>query len=120
MSGAISGLSADAPPVEYLAELKFDGLAISIRYENGRLAVAATRGDGEVGEDVTPNVRTIRAIPHRLRGGHAPAVLEIRGEVYMTRRDFAALNARQQETGESSSSTRGTRRQVRCARSIRR
>ena len=61
-------LGDDDPPVEYMAELKFDGLAISLRYERGLLAVAATRGDGEVGEDVTANVRTIRAIPQRLRG----------------------------------------------------
>jgi DNA ligase (NAD+) len=61
------GLAADAPPVEYVAELKFDGLAISLRYEDGRLTVAATRGDGEVGEDVTRNIHTIRAIPRRLR-----------------------------------------------------
>jgi len=93
------GISTEAPPVEYMAELKFDGLAISIRYEDGHLAVAATRGDGEVGEDVTPNVRTIRSIPRRLRGGNAPSVLEVRGEVYMTRRDFEALNARQQASG---------------------
>ncbi len=85
-------LGPDDPPIEYSAELKFDGLAISLRYEQGALAVAATRGDGEVGEDVTANVRTIRAIPQRLRG-KAPAVLEVRGEVYMTRRDFASLNA---------------------------
>ena len=59
-------LADDAPPVEYVAELKFDGLAINLRYERGRLTVAATRGDGEVGEDVTRNIRTIRAIPARL------------------------------------------------------
>jgi DNA ligase (NAD+) len=94
------GLGGDDPPIEYLAELKFDGLAISLRYEQGRLTVGATRGDGEVGEDVTANVRTIRAIPQRLRGSAAsPAVLEVRGEVYMTRRDFAELNARQQAAG---------------------
>ncbi len=93
------GLAADAPPVEYMAEYKFDGLAISIRYESGRLGVAATRGDGEVGEDVTPNIETIRAIPRRLRGARVPAVLEVRGEVYMTRRDFDELNARQQAAG---------------------
>ncbi len=93
-------LGDDAPPVEYMAELKFDGLAISLRYEQGVLAVAATRGDGEVGEDVTANVRTIRGIPQRLRGGlKAPAVLEVRGEVYMGRQDFAELNARQQAAG---------------------
>jgi DNA ligase (NAD+) len=94
------GLAADAPPVEYLAELKFDGLAISVRYEEGALVRAATRGDGEVGEDVTRNIRTIRAIPQRLRGRGAPRVLEIRGEVYMTRRDFEALNERQRAAGQ--------------------
>jgi len=93
------GLAADATPVEYMAELKFDGLAISLRYENGRLAVGATRGDGEIGEDVTGNVRTIKPIPHQLRGKKVPAVLEIRGEVYMSRRDFAELNARQDADG---------------------
>ena len=93
------GLAADAPPVEYMAELKFDGLAISLRYENGRLAVGATRGDGEIGEDVTGNVRTIKPIPHQLRGKKVPALLEIRGEVYMSRRDFAELNARQDADG---------------------
>ncbi len=70
---AILGLRPDAPPVEYIAELKFDGLAISLRYENGKLAVAATRGDGEVGEDVTRNVRTIRAVPQQLSLHGPPA-----------------------------------------------
>jgi len=93
------GLGADAPPVEYMAELKFDGLAISVRYEDGVLAVGATRGDGQVGEDVTQNVRTIRWIPQRLKG-KAPKVLEIRGEVYIALKDFEALNARQQEAGQ--------------------
>jgi len=93
------GVPADGAPVEYAVEYKFDGLAISLRYEAGRLAVAATRGDGEVGEDVTPNIETIRAIPRRLRGSKIPPVLEVRGEVYMTRRDFDALNARQQAAG---------------------
>ena len=91
-------LADDAPPVAYTAELKFDGLATSLRYENGKLAVAATRGDGETGEDVTANVRTIAAVPQRLRG-KPPPVLEVRGEIYMTRADFAALNARQQAAG---------------------
>ncbi|MDF3889240.1 MULTISPECIES: NAD-dependent DNA ligase LigA [Cupriavidus] len=89
--------SADA--VEYASELKFDGLAMSLRYEDGRLVQAATRGDGETGEDVTVNVRTIKAIPLRLRGA-APAVLEVRGEVFMYRREFDKLNARQAEAGE--------------------
>ncbi|HZP64879.1 MAG TPA: NAD-dependent DNA ligase LigA, partial [Rudaea sp.] len=93
------GLGIDVPPVEYMAELKFDGLAISLRYEHGALAVGATRGDGQVGEDVTQNVRTIRSIPQRLKG-KAPPVLEVRGEVYMNLRDFEALNARQQQAGQ--------------------
>ena len=93
------GLKDDDPPLEYAAELKFDGLAISLRYEDGVLVQAATRGDGETGEDVTSNVRTVKAIPLRLRG-EAPAVLEIRGEVYMRRDDFERLNARQAEAGD--------------------
>ena len=93
------GLGEDAPPVEYIAELKFDGLAINLRYEKGRLAVAATRGDGEVGEDVTRNIPTIRAIPRRLATKDPPEILDVRGEVYMTRADFASLNARQLAAG---------------------
>src|SRR5690242_13611734 len=93
------GLAPDAPPVEYDAELKFDGLAVSLRYEQGRLTVAATRGDGEVGEDVTRNIHTIRAIPLRLSTKQPPGVLEVRGEVYMSRKDFARLNARQEAAG---------------------
>jgi DNA ligase (NAD+) len=94
------GLAADAPPIEYVAELKFDGLAISLRYEDGRLAVAATRGDGEVGEDVTRNIYTIRPIPRRLRADKPPRVFEIRGEVYMSRKDFERLNERQIAAGQ--------------------
>ncbi len=93
------GLAAADPPVEYLAELKFDGLAINLRYERGALALAATRGDGETGEDVTPNVRTVRSIPLRLHG-HAPALLDVRGEIYMTRADFERMNERQRAAGE--------------------
>ena len=93
------GLADDAPPVEYAAELKFDGLAINLRYEAGVLVQAATRGDGETGEDVTQNIRTIGQIPLRLNGA-APAVLEVRGEVYMRRRDFERMNERQREKGE--------------------
>jgi DNA ligase (NAD+) len=88
------GLGADDPPVAYAAEMKFDGLAINLRYEGGVLVQAATRGDGETGEDVTHTVRTIAAVPKRLKGVTAP-VLEVRGEVFMRRDDFAALNERQ-------------------------
>jgi DNA ligase (NAD+) len=85
----------DADPlVDYVAELKFDGLAMSLRYENGVLVQAATRGDGEMGEEVTQNIRTIGQIPLRLPSD-APKVLEVRGEVYMARGDFEALNERQ-------------------------
>ena len=88
-------LAEAAPPVEYVTELKFDGLAMSLRYEAGILVQAATRGDGEFGEDVTHNIRTIGQIPLRIQG--APPVLEVRGEVYMRRDEFEALNARQRE-----------------------
>ncbi|MBX9715699.1 MAG: NAD-dependent DNA ligase LigA, partial [Burkholderiaceae bacterium] len=85
---------ADAP-IEYAAELKFDGLAMNLRYESGVLVQAATRGDGETGEDVTQNIRTIAQIPRRLHSDTPPAVLEVRGEVYIRRDDFEALNERQ-------------------------
>jgi DNA ligase (NAD+) len=88
----------DALPVAYAAELKFDGLAINLRYEHGVLVQAATRGDGETGEDVTHTIRTVKAIPHYLKHGNAP-VLEVRGEVFMRRDDFESLNARQREAG---------------------
>ncbi|SHM70239.1 NAD-dependent DNA ligase LigA [Rhizobacter sp. OV335] len=93
------GLKEGDPPVDYNAELKFDGLAINLRYENGKLVQAATRGDGETGEDVTHNVRTIGEIPRRLKGD-APPVLEVRGEVYMRRDAFEALNERLRSKGE--------------------
>ncbi|NHZ97077.1 NAD-dependent DNA ligase LigA [Massilia sp. CCM 8734] len=95
---AREGLEADE--VEYAAELKFDGLAISLRYENGVFVQAATRGDGATGEDVTANIRTVRAIPLRLHGEAVPAVLEVRGEVLMYKADFAKLNARQRDAGQ--------------------
>jgi len=84
------------PAVEYVAEPKFDGLAMSLRYEYGVLVQAATRGDGEVGEEVTQNIRTIGQIPLSLPAG-VPPVLEVRGEVYMRRDDFEALNERQRQ-----------------------
>jgi DNA ligase (NAD+) len=87
--------------VEYVAEPKVDGLAVSLRYENGALARAATRGDGEVGEDVTQNIRTIRAIPLRLRTDRPPAKLEARGEVYMSFEAFRACNTEREEAGEA-------------------
>jgi len=90
------GLTDADPSVTYVGELKFDGLAMSLRYENGALVQAATRGDGETGEEVTANIRTIGQIPLRLPAD-APSVLEVRGEVYMRRDDFEALNERQRQ-----------------------
>jgi len=87
-----------AEPVAFVCELKIDGLAMSLRYEDGRLVQAATRGDGRVGEDVTANVRTISVVPKRVKG--APPVLEVRGEVYMPVRAFEALNERQLAAGD--------------------
>ena len=91
------GLAEDAP-LALMAEPKIDGVSLALRYEDGALVEAATRGDGEVGENVTANARTVADIPERVEG--APAVLEVRGEVYMAHDDFAALNARQAEAGE--------------------
>lgn len=93
-------LSLSAPGIWYATELKFDGLAINLRYEQGVLVSAATRGDGETGEDVTSNIRTIRNIPLRLTGPGVPSVLEVRGEVLMHRADFQRLNAQQAATGQ--------------------
>jgi len=93
------GLDESAPAVEYVAEPKFDGLAMNLRYEHGVLVQAATRGDGEMGEDVTQNIRTIGQIPLRLPPG-VPEILEVRGEVYMRRDDFERLNEKQRERGQ--------------------
>lgn len=92
------GLSDDAI-VELTAEPKIDGLSLALRYEKGELAVAATRGDGEVGENVTVNARTIDNVPHKLAGDNVPDVIEVRGEVYIGKADFTALNAAQEESG---------------------
>lgn len=91
------GLQA-SDPLSYTAEPKIDGLSLSIRYENGKLVQAATRGDGETGENVTTNALTVKDIPNQISG--APDILEVRGEVYMSHADFAALNRRQEEKGE--------------------
>jgi DNA ligase (NAD+) len=89
-----------ASTLAFTAEPKIDGLSCAIRYERGQLTRAATRGDGEEGEDVTANVRTIRAIPEKLNGNDVPEVLEVRGEVYLRHADFARINARQAEQGK--------------------
>ena len=94
-----AGMVGQDQAVEYMAECKFDGLAISLRYEKGLLVQAATRGDGRVGEDVTSNIRTLRSVPLKLQGD-VPEVLEVRGEVLMYRSDFDALNEAQQARGE--------------------
>jgi DNA ligase (NAD+) len=86
--------------VEYAAEVKYDGLAINLRYIDGLLVQAATRGDGYTGEDVTTNIRTIRSIPLRLNTDNPPAILDVRGEVLMFKKDFEAMNARQREAGQ--------------------
>jgi DNA ligase (NAD+) len=96
------GLGEHDAPVDYAVELKFDGLAINLRYEHGLLVQALTRGDGETGEDVTANIRTLRDIPLRLKDvptGEAPALIEVRGEVYMRRDHFDRYNARQRAQG---------------------
>ncbi|MBQ0820210.1 NAD-dependent DNA ligase LigA [Microvirga sp. HBU67558] len=88
-------------PLAFTAEPKIDGLSLSLRYENGRLVSAATRGDGQVGEDVTNNARTVGDIPHRLKGSEVPDIFEVRGEVYLSHEDFAAINARQEAAGRA-------------------
>ncbi len=84
----------------FCCEPKLDGLAVSIRYENGVLVQAATRGDGYTGEDITSNVRTIRAVPLKLKGDKVPAVLEVRGEVFMPLAGFNAMNEKARQSGE--------------------
>ncbi len=89
----------DTDPVAFVAEPKIDGLSISIRFENGQLVEAATRGDGSEGERVTDNVRTIKEIPHKLGGKNVPDIVEVRGEIYMSHADFKALNEAQAAAG---------------------
>ncbi len=94
------GLDADQP-LQYVAELKIDGLAVSLTYREGRLAVGATRGDGSVGEDVTPNLKTVRGMPLRLRDGAPAAEAEVRGEVFLTHSEFQRINQEREEQGEA-------------------
>jgi DNA ligase (NAD+) len=110
------GRSAEDPPVRYVCELKIDGLAISLRYEGRRFVRGATRGDGATGEDVTPNLRTVRAIPLTLKEDPPGDRLEVRGEVYMPRGAFAALNEQLEQEGKplyanARNTTAGTVRQ---------
>ncbi|MEE8380101.1 MAG: NAD-dependent DNA ligase LigA, partial [Gammaproteobacteria bacterium] len=90
----------DVTDIEFMAEPKLDGLAISLLYEEGILVRAATRGDGVTGENVTQNVRTIHSVPLRLVGNDYPRILEVRGEVYMSKQGFEALNKRQEQNNE--------------------
>jgi NAD-dependent DNA ligase len=99
--------------------LKFDGLAISLRYENGVLVQAATRGDGTTGENVTANIRTVRAIPLRLHGENLPQVIDVRGEVLMYKDDFARLNQRQRDAGQKEFANPATPPPAACASWIR-
>ena len=91
----------DHEKLAFSAEPKIDGLSLSLRYESGELVTAATRGDGAEGEDVTANIRTLRDVPHRLKGRNVPPVCEVRGEVYMTKAAFLKLNERQKAAGDT-------------------
>ena len=112
------GLGVETSPA-YVAELKIDGLSIALTYEDGRLVRGATRGDGMRGEDVTPNVRTVRAIPLSLKGGPKGRI-EIRGEVYLPKKNFERINQEQERRASRSTRTPATPRPGRCAISIRR
>jgi len=105
-----------APDLRYVAELKIDGLAVSLRYERGRFVQGATRGDGSTGEDVTANLRTIEVLPERLG---EPVTAEVRGEVFMPKAEFARINAEREEAACLPTRTRGTAGQARSASRIR-
>jgi DNA ligase (NAD+) len=92
---------SDDEKIAFSAEPKIDGLSMSLRYENGELITAATRGDGSEGEDVTANIRTLKDVPQQLKGRHVPKICEVRGEVYMTKADFLKLNERQKAAGDT-------------------
>ena len=92
---------ADDEKIAFSAEPKIDGLSMSLRYEDGELVTAATRGDGAEGEDVTANIRTLKDVPHKLKGKGVPKICEVRGEVYMTKADFLKLNERQKAAGDT-------------------
>src|ERR1700724_2957025 len=91
----------DDDTIDFSAEPKIDGLSMSLRYEGGELVTAATRGDGAVGEDVTANIRTLEDVPKKLKGRNVPDICEVRGEVYMTKQAFLALNERQKAAGDT-------------------
>src|SRR6266446_7942216 len=91
----------DDDRIAFSAEAKIDGLSMSLRYEGGELVTAATRGDGAVGEDVTANIRTLEDVPKKLKGRNVPGICEVRGEVYMTKQAFLALNERQKAAGDT-------------------
>jgi len=92
---------SESETIAFSAEPKIDGLSMSLRYEDGELVTAATRGDGSEGEDVTANIRTLKDVPQKLKGKGVPAICEVRGEVYMTKKAFLALNERQKEAGDT-------------------
>ena len=112
---------SDDEKLAFSAEPKIDGLSMSLRYEGGELVTAATRGDGAEGEDVTANIRTLEDVPKKLKGRNVPDICEVRGEVYMTKHAFLALNERQKAAGKTRSSPiRAIPPPARCGRKIRR